>query len=328
MPELDLKKLGLIVIGENINTTRNLRANGPRIVTEDNQAFVSYGKPGSEKRLDISASYPKDKGDVKTAKIPHVAEAVGKKDVNYIQWLIESQIEAGAHIVDLCVDAMSTEPDERHEWMRWIVKVAQSISPETVFSIDSSDSNTIIAGIESYDHTKSRAAINSINLEEGRSALIGLAKENNAILFANASGRDGMPQDERERVENLTVLMDMMDKASIPMGDRYLDPLVFPIGAGPEFGKHYVLAVRQLRTMYPEIKIFGGHSNVSFGLPKRRILNDSFVTVSIIAGCDSVMIDPVMNSPQKFIEFKFAAEALLAQDEYATRYLSFIRSQS
>ena len=80
MPELDLKKLGLIVIGENINTTRNLRANGPRIVTEDNNAFVRYGKPGSERRLDISASYPKDKDQVKTTKIPHVAEAVGKKD--------------------------------------------------------------------------------------------------------------------------------------------------------------------------------------------------------------------------------------------------------
>ncbi len=325
--DFDVKKLGLIVIGENINTTRNFRANGPRVVIESGKPFVTYGfdKKG---RLDISRTYPKDEADVPTGKIPHVAEAVGQKDIGYIRWLIESQLSTGAHIIDLCVDAMSTEPEERHEWMRWIVKLAQEISPETSFSIDSSDSDTIVAGIEAYDTSKSRPAINSINLEEGRSALIPIAKNNNAILFANASGRDGMPQDDEERVNNLVVLMDMMDKASIPMEDRYLDPLVFPIGAGPKYGKDYVLAVKTLRTMYPDVKIFGGHSNVSFGLPKRKILNDSFVTMSIIAGCDSVMIDPVMNPPQKFIEFRFAAEALLAQDEYATRYLKFIRSQS
>ena len=323
--KLDVKSLGLIVIGENINTTRNLRANGPRVVVEDGKPFVTYGSAG---RLDISASYPKEEAAVPTGKIPHVAEAVGQKNVDYIRWLIQSQLDAGSHIIDLCVDAMSTEPEERHEWMRWIVRLAQDISPETVFSIDSSDSNTIVAGIEAYDTSKSRPAINSINLEEGRSALIPIAKEANAILFANASGRDGMPQDDRERVENLVVLMEMMDKAGIAMEDRYLDPLVFPVGAGPQFGKDYIMAVKQLRTMYPEVGIFGGHSNVSFGLPKRKILNDSFVTLAIIAGCDSVMIDPVMNPPQKFIEFRFAAEALMAQDEYATRYLQFIRSQA
>jgi len=327
MSELDLKKLGLIVIGENINTTRNLRANGPRILLDNGTAFVTYGTAGSVSRLDVSASYPDDEAAVKTAKIPHVAEAVAQKNLDYIRWLIESQVQAGAHIIDLCVDAMSTEPEERHEWMRWIVTTAQSISPDTIFSIDSSDSVTIIAGIEAYDTSKSRPAINSINLEEGRTALIPFAKQHNAILFANASGEDGMPQDDNERVENLVTLMDLMDKDQIPMADRYLDPLVFPIGAGPEFGKHYIMAVRKLRTMYPEVRIFGGHSNVSFGLPKRKILNDSFVTMSIIAGCDSVMIDPVMNPPQKFIEFRFAAEALLAQDAYATRYLAFIRSQ-
>lgn len=324
--DFDVKKLGLVVIGENINTTRNFRANGPRVTVENGKPYVNFGADKTG-RLDISASYPKDESKVATGKIPHVAEAVGQKNTDYIRWLIESQLDAGAHIIDLCVDAMSTEPEERHEWMRWIVKLAQTISPETSYSIDSSDSDTIIAGIEAYDKEKSRPAINSINLEEGRSALIPIAKDANAILFANASGRDGMPQNDEERVNNLVILMDMMDQADIPMADRYLDPLVFPIGAGPEFGKDYVLAVKTLRTMYPEVKIFGGHSNVSFGLPKRKVLNDSFVTMSIIAGCDSVMIDPVMNPPQKFIEFRFAAEALLAQDQYATRYLKFIRAQ-
>ena len=41
--DFDVKKLGLIVIGENINTTRNFRANGPRVVVENGKPYVNYG---------------------------------------------------------------------------------------------------------------------------------------------------------------------------------------------------------------------------------------------------------------------------------------------
>ena len=74
-----------------------------------------------------------------------------------------------------------------------------------------------------------------------------MAKERNAILFANASGQNGMPQNAEQRVENLEGCMAMMEKGGIPMDDRYLDPLVFPIGAGPDFGGHYLDAVRTIR---------------------------------------------------------------------------------
>ena len=62
--------------------------------------------------------------------------------MDYIRWVIRSQEEAGAHIIDLCVDEMSVYPEERYEWIRWLVQTAQSITDTTV-SIDSSDSETI-----------------------------------------------------------------------------------------------------------------------------------------------------------------------------------------
>ena len=51
-----------------------------------------------------------------------------------------------------------------------------------------------------------------------------------------------------------------------------------------------------------------------------------FVSLAIAAGCDSVMVDPIMNPPREFIEFRFAAEALMAEDQYSVRYLKYIRS--
>ena len=148
---------------------------------------------------------------------------------------------------------------------------------DVTYAVDSSNPKTIVAGLDVYDRKKSRPAINSVNLEEGRQDLIPLAKEYGTLLFANASGRDGMPQDAEERVTNLDQLMEMMDEAELPMTDRYLDPLAFPVGAGSDFANHYLDAVRMISAKYPDVHVFGGHSNTSFGLPQRRVMNNAFI---------------------------------------------------
>ena len=66
--------------------------------------------------------------------------------------------------------------------MKWIIPVAQEIAGMTL-AIDSSDPATILAGLEVYDMTESRPAINSVNLEEGRHEFIGLAKDHKPLLL-------------------------------------------------------------------------------------------------------------------------------------------------
>jgi 5-methyltetrahydrofolate--homocysteine methyltransferase len=316
----------IIVIGENFNSTRKIKASSPRAVHKDGTVGIAYvDLDGTKRMLDVTKVMPADPAKREKFMIPHIAEACRQKDLTYITWAIKAQELAGAHIIDLCADEISVEPEERHQWMRWLVRTAQGIT-NSILSIDSSDSNTIRAGLEVHDGSKSRPAVNSINLEPGRSDLIGIAREHNALLFANASGSDGMPQDADERVSNMTKCMDLMDKGGIPMEDRFLDPLVFPIGAGPQFGANYLDAIAILRKRYPKVHIFGGHSNVSFGLPDRKLLNQTFVQLAILAGCDAVMIDPLMNPPREFDAFRFSAEALLGRDEYSTRYLKYNRS--
>lgn len=316
---------GLIVIGENFNATRKIKATSPRVIRENGKVGVRYvGLDGTKKILDCTEIVPPDPAEQEIFMIPHIAHALRKRNLDYISWAIRAQEQAGAHIIDLCVDEMSAYPEERQEWMMWLVKTAQAITSATV-AIDSSDTGTIGAGLKVHDNSKGRPAINSFNLEDGREALVDMAKERNAYLFANASGRDGMPQSVEERVTNLKECMRLMDKCGIVISDRYLDPLVFPVGASSEYGNHYLDAVKELRKEYPDVHIFGGHSNVSFGLPRRAVLNHAFTVLSIMAGCDAIMIDPVMNSPKPFEEFRYAVDALTARDEYAVRYLQFCR---
>ena len=320
-----MKSENLIVIGENFNSTRKIKSTSPRVIEEAGKTGIGYTDlDGNKQILDCTNIVPEDPAERNSFLIPHIAQALRNKDMNYIAWAIKNQEAYGAHIIDLCVDEMSVYPEERHEWIKWTVETAQKITDKIV-AIDSSDSTTIYAGLEAHDGSEGRPAINSFNLEDGRQDLVPMAKEHNALLFANASGNAGMPQNAEERIANLVTCMEMMDQEGITMEDRFLDPLVFPVGAGPEFGGHYLDAVRELRTMYPDVHIFGGHSNVSFGLPNRKLLNEVFVSLAIVAGCDAMMIDPVMNGVEGLTSFKFAAEALTGKDEYSMKYLKFIR---
>ncbi len=319
---------GLVIIGENFNATRKIKITSPRVVQQDGKVGIGYTDLDGNKRvLDVTRTLPEEPNKRQGFNIPHIAEACRQKDMPYIRWAIKNQELHGAHVIDLCVDEMSVYPEERFEWMRWLVKTAQGIT-DSVLAIDSSDPATISAGLEAHDSSRGRPAINSVNLEPGRQVLVDVARDRKAILFANASGQSGMPQNAEERVANLERCMALMDKGGIPMEDRFLDPLVFPIGAGPSFGRHYLDAVKTLRERYPEVHIFGGHSNVSFGLPERRVLNFTFVALAVLAGCDALMIDPIMNPPKDFNDFMFAANALTGRDEYSVKYLKYTRAMT
>lgn len=317
----------LVIIGENFNATRKIKISSPKVVQQGGKVGIGYTDlEGNKRVLDVTSTIPEEPNKRQGFNIPHIAEACRQKDLHYIRWAIKNQEKHGAHIIDLCVDEMSVYPEERFEWIQWLVKTAQSVT-NSIVAIDSSDSKTIYAGLKAHDASKGRPAINSFNLENGRQELVPMAKERNALLLTNASGTSGMPQNAQQRVENLVKCMDMMDAGGIPMEDRFLDPLVFPIGAGSDFGNHYLDAVRELRSKYPKVHIFGGHSNISFGLPNRKLLNQVFLELSILSGCDTVMIDPIMNSPADLNAFYFAAGALTAKDEYSVQYLKYARAQ-
>ena len=79
----------------------------------------------------------------------------------------------------------------------------------------------------------------------------------------------------------------------------FIDPLVFPISVDGAFGHHCLDAIREIRARWPAAHITGGMSNVSFGLPNRRLINDAFLVMAIEAGADSGIIDPILNPPAR-----------------------------
>ena len=108
----------------------------------------------------------------------------------------------------------------------------------------------------------------------------------------------------------------------------------YPISVNSNYVKHVFDAIEDIREIFGDkINITGGISNVSFGLPKRKMINQIFVKLGIDKGLNSGIIDPTqlilkeinsidMNTKQS----KLVKNLLLGEDEYAMEYISAYRS--
>ena len=92
-------------------------------------------------------------------------------------------------------------------------------------------------------------------------------------------------------------------------------------------------SISKLREIYgSEINISGGLSNVSFGLPRRKLVNDVFVNICINRGLDSGIIDPIQikideikNLDESTKDYKVAEDMLMGKDDFCMNYITFCR---
>src|SRR5262245_18259890 len=95
---------GLIVIAENLNSTRKIQGSSPRIVVEGDRRGLAYTDLSGAKRvLDLTDAFPEDPSQHANAMILYVAQCFRNKDLHYLETAVQSQVRAGAHIIDLCV---------------------------------------------------------------------------------------------------------------------------------------------------------------------------------------------------------------------------------
>jgi len=328
------------VIGENIHATRVLRLNGKRVgENEEGVQSVKYSSAGNTKFMTIpeemKKTQPYQQGQAK-----HFMIAVWKglfgdsqdqeEAVDYIKNEIKRQENAGANFLDLNIDEMSHKLDIQINSMKWLVSTVEEFSSVPP-SIDSSNSEIIKAGLDQYTGKQGRPMINSVALE--RVETFDLVQEFNANVILTGASEDGMPSNSEERVSNINKIVDISKNYNIDFSDIHLDPLVFPISVAPEYGVHFFDAVEKIRALFgDEINISGGLSNVSFGLPRRKLVNDVFIYICLQRGLDSGIIDPlqlkindILTMDENSKDFKVAENMLMGRDDFCMNYINYCR---
>jgi 5-methyltetrahydrofolate--homocysteine methyltransferase len=325
------------IIGENIHATRVLLRKGRRVTVLDDgtEAVVYKDGSGEINYLKVPESYkrtqPYEQGQIKHFMIA-ILKGIGDDPAQqlegraYVHHGVRRQIPRGAHYLDLNVDEVSPKVEVQKQAMQWLVRTVQEVS-HLPPSVDSSNTDIIEAGLSVYDRRAGRPLLNSLALE--RLETIEMVKRFDTKVIVTAAGASGMPQDDMERVENVKQLMEAVQSADVPLQDTHIDALVFPISVSPQFGLHYLDAVRELRSIYgADVHITGGLSNVSFGLPSRKLINDTFIYLGLEAGIDSGIIDPVQSDMRRVFELdvhsepvKLARDMLEGRDDYCVNYI-------
>lgn len=328
-----------LVVGENIHATRTFKVGGKNVV-ETKEGFVIPFSVGQEGRqLPIPSRFT-NSDDWAAGKVKHCCVALWQGQYGdaggrtagraYLQALAREQEAGGAVYLDVNVDEFSTDAEERARAMRWAVQTIQEATRVPV-SVDSSHLDILRAGLEVCDRRRGRPMVNSVSLE--RKPAIELAREFDAVVIASAAGETGLPCTVEERMNNFRRLWNLLKEAGFADEAVFLDPLVLPISVDPGNGKSFLETVSQARKTYgPAVHIVAGLSNVSFGMPNRKLINQVFAWLAVEAGADGGIVDPsqingkILASLDPQTEaFRLARDLLLGQDEFGMNFIAASR---
>jgi 5-methyltetrahydrofolate--homocysteine methyltransferase len=244
-----------------------------------------------------------------------VGAAVQNGDAGFIQETVRKQAAAGANMLDV----NGGIPGQEARYLTWLVKIVQEVT-DLPLCLDSSDPEALAAALPLC---KQRSMINSITDENSRfNAVLPLVKEHGTKVIALCMSESGPPSDMEDRVNTACRLVDRLTSEGLVLDDIYVDPCVLPISTGPEHGVALLEAIAEIRRRYPGVHTSVGLSNISFGLPARRLLNQTFLVLLMGRGLDTAIVDPCDRHLMANIA---AAEALLGRDEYCVGYLRAFR---
>ena len=221
-------------------------------------------------------------------------EMVLKDDFDGLVRLAATQVEDGAHCLDVCV--ATTERSDELEFMSKLVKrVSNEIDAPLV--IDSTDPLVIESVLKLIP---GKPIINSINLEGDGSRFHHLAPlmyKYGVPAIAMCIGPNGMAKTAEEKLKTAQLLLQTGERYNLKPWQFIFDVLTFTLATGEtEFqdsAKATINGIRLVKETLTDSFTVLGLSNVSFGLPvlARRIVNSVFLYYAIKAGLDAVIIN-------------------------------------
>ena len=243
--------------------------------------------------------------------IPSVAQAIQNKDADWIRDLAKRQSEAGADYIDVC----SSVPDKDVETLKWLIDLVQETC-DTRICIDSASAKSIV---EAIPFCSKPGIINSVSMEGDKiDTVFPVIADTKWECIALLSGKKRITEDVEERIEIFEQIMEKVKEYHIAPSRMHFDPLVFSVATNPESYLGYAQVTRYIKKAYPQVHVTSGLSNISFGIPSRKTMNQAFLVLAMQAGMDCCIVDP---TNRDMVGAIYATEALLGEDEYCIEYI-------
>lgn len=251
-------------------------------------------------------------GEKLNGSIPSVAKAIAEKDADLIRERARMQAEAGATFLDVCA---SVEEAVEVETLKWMIDLVQEVT-DTPICVDSPSARSCVAAIP---FCKRPGLINSVSLEGDKiDTIFPVIADTDWECVALLCDNDGIPDSVERRMKIFFGIMEKAKQYGIAPSRLHIDPLVVTLGTDQTALTVFADCCRRIKYEYPEIHITSGLSNISFGLPVRKNINQAFMVLAMNAGMDSAIVDP---TNKNMIGMIYATNALLERDEYCLGYI-------
>ena len=243
-------------------------------------------------------------------------EALRANDVDYILKEGIAQQEKGVDILDVNVGL--PEIDEE-KMLKTAVCELQAII-DLPLQIDSSDAVAMETALRRYN---GKAMINSVNgKKESMEAVFPLVKKYGGLVVALTLDESGIPDNADDRVKIAEKILNEAEKYGIDKKDIIFDPLALTVSADNNAGKETLRAVKLISEKL-DCHTSLGVSNVSFGLPRRDIINSAFFTLAMGNGLSAAIMNPYST---EMMQAYYSFCALAGLDDSCTDYIDFAQN--
>lgn len=246
-----------------------------------------------------------------------IAEAISSRDTAFIQREAVAQAEAGADYIDVNAGAFI---DEEAEHLKWIMDAVQEAC-DLPLCIDSPDPEVIRKVLPLAGCTP---MINSISLEPKRlEEMLVLVRDFNTKVIGLCQSEDSMADSAAAKLELAEKLVEKVTSAGVEPDALYIDPLVYPLSTDAQSAMATLEAIHLIMSKLPGVHTVCGLTNVSHGLPERKIINRTFLVGAIIRGLDAAILDP---TDKQLYGALRAAAAVAGRDDFCMEYIRAFRA--
>jgi len=256
-------------------------------------------------------------GELINASRKAIGAAIEARDADAIQQVAKDQAEAGADFIDVNAGIfVGKEP----QYLKWLVQTIQEVT-DTPCAIDSPDPRAVEAALSVHQGIP---MINSISLEKERyEKLMPIIAGTDMKVIALCMSDEGMPQTVDDRLKIADKLVNGLVQNNVPIENIFVDPLVQPLSVNDLFGLEFLNAIEQIMKRFKGVHTACGLSNISYGLPARKFMNQTFMAMAIAKGLDGAIVNPL---DKKMMANIIAAEALIGKDNFCMDYLKAYRA--
>ena len=239
-------------------------------------------------------------------------QALMENDLDYIVSVAVQEMDAGADILDVNVGFPGVY--EKTMLPRTVKAIQAAV--DLPLQLDSADPAALEAALRVYN---GKAAVNSVSgKEESLNAILPIVKKYGAAVVGLTLDENGLPDTAGKRFAIAQKILNRALAFGIPRRDVWIDCLTLTVSAQQEQAEETLRAVTMVRNDLG-LQTVLGVSNISFGLPNRPLITQTFLIRALHAGLTLPIVNP---NQREMMDAVSAFRVLNGEDAQCAGYIA------